>query len=161
MNALTQIATYLNVSPNRIKRCEEWAKVYFVVIEGKGGRFVSKGIVTMKNAELASLENKKATLLIIGVTGFPRVEHITIKKAEMRQKHVNYPNGEQALQLTYFARGTRKTVKTQFNHDYFALFLGWQEIKGDREQLASLNRETALANSIPAVKGTPVYQHTR
>ena len=40
-----QIANFLNVSPNAILRCEEWVHIYFVVISGYGGRFVSKKVV--------------------------------------------------------------------------------------------------------------------
>ena len=40
-----QIADFLNISPNAILRCEEWAHIYFVVISGHGGRFVSKKVV--------------------------------------------------------------------------------------------------------------------
>lgn len=51
MNALTQIANYLKVKTAQIKRCEEWAKVYFVVIASKGGRFVSKSVVKPQQVE--------------------------------------------------------------------------------------------------------------
>lgn len=40
-----QIANFLNISPNAILRCEEWAHIYFVVVSGFGGRFVSKKVV--------------------------------------------------------------------------------------------------------------------
>jgi hypothetical protein len=46
-NQISQIATSLNVSPNQIKRAEEWANVLFVVVQGKGARFVSKKVVSM------------------------------------------------------------------------------------------------------------------
>jgi hypothetical protein len=46
-NQIAQIATSLNVSPNQIKRAEEWANVLFVVVQGKGARFVSKKVVSM------------------------------------------------------------------------------------------------------------------
>jgi predicted HicB family RNase H-like nuclease len=44
-NQIAQIATSLNVSPNQIKRAEEWATVLFVVVQGKGARFVSKKVI--------------------------------------------------------------------------------------------------------------------
>lgn len=45
MNALNQIATHLEIEASKISRCEEWVKVWFVVIHGKGARFVSKKVV--------------------------------------------------------------------------------------------------------------------
>jgi len=54
MNALNQIANYLKIESNEIKRCEKWANVWFVVIAGKGGRFVSKSVVTAK-AQITSI----------------------------------------------------------------------------------------------------------
>lgn len=45
MNAVNQIARNLKIEASRIIRCEEWAKVWFVVIQGKGARFVSKKVV--------------------------------------------------------------------------------------------------------------------
>jgi len=47
-NQIAQIATSLNVSPNQIKRSEEWANVLFVVVKGLGARFVSKKVVKME-----------------------------------------------------------------------------------------------------------------
>lgn len=49
MNAATQIANHLKIEVTKIKRCEEWAKVWFAVIQGKGARFVSKKVVKMIN----------------------------------------------------------------------------------------------------------------
>ena len=46
-NQIAQIATSLNVSPNQIKRAEEWASVLFVVVTGLGARFVSKKVIKM------------------------------------------------------------------------------------------------------------------
>jgi lambda repressor-like predicted transcriptional regulator len=46
-NQIAQIATALNVSPNQIKRFEEWKNVLFVVVQGKGARFVSKKVIKM------------------------------------------------------------------------------------------------------------------
>lgn len=61
MNALNQIAKHLEIDANQIKRCEEWAKVWFVVIQGKGGRFVSKAVVAVqKRAERIIDSNQKA-----------------------------------------------------------------------------------------------------
>ena len=40
------IARHLNVVESAITRCEEWAKVLFVVVKGLGARFVSKKIMT-------------------------------------------------------------------------------------------------------------------
>lgn len=40
--AIAQIANFLNVSPNQIKRCEEWVSVIFVVVRGSRPRFISK-----------------------------------------------------------------------------------------------------------------------
>lgn len=49
--AQVQIANFLNVSPNQIKRCEEWANVYFVQVHGFRPRFVSKKVVKMETVE--------------------------------------------------------------------------------------------------------------
>lgn len=47
MNATVAVAQFLNVSPNQIKRCDEWAAVYFVVVVGRRPTFISKKAVTM------------------------------------------------------------------------------------------------------------------
>lgn len=54
MNPTTQLAlaNHLQVSPNQIKRIEEWANCYFVVVAGKGGRFVSKKVVKAATATI-------------------------------------------------------------------------------------------------------------
>lgn len=49
MNALNQIAQHLKVEANNIIKCEEWANVWFVVLAGKCGRFVSKKVVKMED----------------------------------------------------------------------------------------------------------------
>jgi hypothetical protein len=56
MNAsqIAQIATSLNVSPNQIKRAEEWKNVLFVVVQGKGARFVSKKVLKMAESLTSS-----------------------------------------------------------------------------------------------------------
>ena len=51
-NQIAQIATALNVSPNQIKRAEEWKNVLFVVVQGKGARFVSKKVIKEMNIEM-------------------------------------------------------------------------------------------------------------
>lgn len=45
--AIAQVANFLSVSPNQIKRCEEWASVLFVIVHGRKPRFVSKKVVVM------------------------------------------------------------------------------------------------------------------
>lgn len=47
MNAsqIAQVANFLSVSPNQIKRCEEWVHVLLVVVHGCRPRFVSKKVV--------------------------------------------------------------------------------------------------------------------
>lgn len=42
----TAIARHLNVAESAITRCEEWARVLFVVVKGLGARFVSKKIMS-------------------------------------------------------------------------------------------------------------------
>ncbi len=53
--AIAQVANFLNVSPNQIKRCEEWASVLFVQIHGSRPRFVSKKVIM----EIKKVENWK------------------------------------------------------------------------------------------------------
>lgn len=48
-NQVTQVANFLKVSPNQIKRCEEWASILFVQVHGCRPRFVSKKVVKMSN----------------------------------------------------------------------------------------------------------------
>jgi hypothetical protein len=45
MTAQSQIASHLNIAASAITRCEEWASIWFVVITGRGARFVSKKVV--------------------------------------------------------------------------------------------------------------------
>ena len=51
MNAVSQIAQHLEIKVSRVVRCEEWASCWFVVIQGKGSRFVSKKVVKMTQFE--------------------------------------------------------------------------------------------------------------
>jgi aspartyl-tRNA synthetase len=51
--SIAQVANFLNVSPNQIKRCEEWASVIFVVVQGRRPRFVSKKVLVMKSQEVS------------------------------------------------------------------------------------------------------------
>lgn len=44
---LNQIADYLQVSTSQIVRCDEWAKVYFVVVAGCRPTFISKKVIVM------------------------------------------------------------------------------------------------------------------
>lgn len=53
--AIAQVASFLSVSPNQIKRCEEWASVLFVQVHGFRPRFVSKKVI-MKNIGLTGFE---------------------------------------------------------------------------------------------------------
>jgi len=46
--AVAQVAKFLKVSPNQIKRCEEWSKVLFVVVVGSRPRFVSKKVLKVQ-----------------------------------------------------------------------------------------------------------------
>ena len=55
---IAQIATSLNVSPNQIKRAEEWKNVLFVVVTGKGARFVSKKVLKMETPKLSKETEK-------------------------------------------------------------------------------------------------------
>lgn len=64
MNARTQevirqIASYLNIDYGYIIRCEEWAAVWFVVIEGKGGRFISKSVVKYSECQIKELTDRQ------------------------------------------------------------------------------------------------------
>jgi hypothetical protein len=43
--AVESVAKFLGVSPNQVKRCEEWSSVLFVVAFGSRPRFVSKKAV--------------------------------------------------------------------------------------------------------------------
>jgi hypothetical protein len=52
MNALNQIAQHLKIEASRIIRCEEWATCWFVVVAGKGARFVSKSVIKLTVMEL-------------------------------------------------------------------------------------------------------------
>ncbi len=42
------VCQHLNISPKKIKRLEEWPNVIFAVIQGLGGRFISKKVVQVK-----------------------------------------------------------------------------------------------------------------
>lgn len=54
------IATHLNVSPNQVKRAEEWVSVLFVVVNGLGARFVSKKVIKMECPTLEGSEKQVA-----------------------------------------------------------------------------------------------------
>ena len=51
--AIAQIANHLNVSPNQVKRCEEWASVLFVQVHGHRPRFVSKKVIQVMEIKRA------------------------------------------------------------------------------------------------------------
>src|SRR6478672_317790 len=63
MNAhiTVQIANHLKVSPNQIREIREWAKVYWVIVQGKRPTFVSKKVAkNMDNRIPATLEEARA-----------------------------------------------------------------------------------------------------
>jgi hypothetical protein len=62
MKATDQIAAHLKIDTSSIKRSEEWASVWFVVIQGKGARFVSKTVVKKDTSREAVLEKLKPFL---------------------------------------------------------------------------------------------------
>jgi hypothetical protein len=45
---LQQIAKHLEVATSQIKRSEEWATCWMVVVAGLGARFVSKSVTSIK-----------------------------------------------------------------------------------------------------------------
>ena len=45
---LQQIARHLEVAASRIKKAEEWANCWLVVVTGVGARFVSKSVTSIK-----------------------------------------------------------------------------------------------------------------
>jgi hypothetical protein len=45
---LQQIAKHLKVSVNQIKKAQEWANCWLVVVAGLGARFVSKSVTSIK-----------------------------------------------------------------------------------------------------------------
>jgi hypothetical protein len=45
---LQQLAKHLEVSASQIKRAEEWATCWMVVVAGLGARFVSKSVTSIK-----------------------------------------------------------------------------------------------------------------
>jgi hypothetical protein len=45
---LQQLAKHLEVAANQIKRAEEWANCWLVVVAGLGARFVSKSVTSIK-----------------------------------------------------------------------------------------------------------------
>ncbi len=93
MNA--QIAAHLNVNESEIIRVEEWSQVLFVVVTGKGGRFVSKRVIRQEikvvapltwtlTAEIRRQEGKKWVARITGTDakyGFAR-QFINAKSVE-------------------------------------------------------------------------------
>ena len=54
----TAIASHLNVVESAITRCEEWARVLFVVVKGLGARFVSKKVMAENLAKLEGSERQ-------------------------------------------------------------------------------------------------------
>lgn len=72
--AIAQVASHLNVSPNQIKRCEEWASVLFVQVHGSRPRFVSKKVLKME-VEVLKVQNTWGgdDLMLAKVDGETRV----------------------------------------------------------------------------------------
>lgn len=54
---IAKVADFLNVSPNQVKRCEEWASVLFVQVHGCRPRFVSKKVIMQNSATAAEAAN--------------------------------------------------------------------------------------------------------
>jgi hypothetical protein len=57
-NVTTAIANHLNVEERAIQRIEEWSTVYFVVVEGRSPRFVSKQILPKFIQRLEEIGNR-------------------------------------------------------------------------------------------------------
>ena len=90
MNALNQIAAHLKIESSKILKCEEWASVWFVVLAGKGGRFVSKKVV---KKQMPKQVNKSKPIL--------RVKSVKTNSSVQvtEQKRLLIPSVEYALRL--------------------------------------------------------------
>ena len=64
MSAQLQIAKYLKVSPNQIKRCEEWANVWFVVVHACRPTFISKKVIMNKRVATTPCELDEMCLIV-------------------------------------------------------------------------------------------------
>lgn len=64
MSAQLEIAKYLKVSPNQIKRCEEWANVWFVVIHACRPTFISKKVIMKKRVAASPKELDEICLIV-------------------------------------------------------------------------------------------------
>jgi hypothetical protein len=79
VHTTVQIANHLQVSPNQIKEIREWAKVYWVSVQGQRPTFVSKKVAMTNHDRIenylieqgteASLARKAAWFLINGAQG--------------------------------------------------------------------------------------------
>ena len=55
MSVHEQIARELKIEESKILEIREWDKVYFVIIQGKGGRFVSKKNIIYKRYAVGTM----------------------------------------------------------------------------------------------------------
>jgi hypothetical protein len=85
---LQQLAKHLKVSASQIKKTQEWANCWLVVVAGLGARFVSKSVTSIKR-------------LVAKV--FSVVEGRTVSPSEVQKVEVynNQVHVQLAGQLTY------------------------------------------------------------
>lgn len=86
----SQVAAHLKIEVSQVLRVEEWSRVLFAVIAGKGGRFVSKKVLEMQEYTAYEVATKIAELINESDTIF----HASVwdKKAGETRVYVSYPS---------------------------------------------------------------------
>lgn len=85
---LTAIAKHLQVETTQITRIDEWATVYFVVIKGLGGRFVSKRVC----------DRRQVVARVFSIIEGRKVDAKEVQTLEVRNEQVHV---QLSGQLTY------------------------------------------------------------
>jgi hypothetical protein len=113
MNAQTQIANYLNIEETALTRCEEWAFVWFVVVTGRGARFISKKVVRkMANANIEYVNGKESHTSNWGKYYVKGLESWEVKEDFSENRHDNH-NSYQGYVCLDVPEGTLFTIFEQ------------------------------------------------
>ena len=127
MNAtqIAQVATYLNIAPAEVVRCDEWATVLFVVVAGCRPRFVSKKVIA---AEIAVVEP-----IIWTIEAQTRRQEGKFWVARLVGQDEKYTFARQFLPAQNIEWGKRGMSKAQFEIDAPGYY---QDCEGDYFRVA-------------------------
>jgi hypothetical protein len=143
------IANHLKVSVEKIKSVKEWATVLFVVVTGKGARFVSKKIGKVKNSLVKAQEwvNSRSRLSRGGAGMGALFNGVSFERAAEKAAELIRESGEEneeTISLLYHSinQGTKRSIQ-EFKSAIADEIAYFQELVREGEREAAMCLEVS------------------